>query len=71
MEPAYIVKPFLRADLNPPVPGSAKDKMLRGELYHAFAPDIIKERQRCTYACNRLNSAGETSRRKQIELWRE
>ncbi|OJJ85037.1 uncharacterized protein ASPGLDRAFT_65834 [Aspergillus glaucus CBS 516.65] len=33
-----------------------KEKMLRGELYHAFIPDLIAARFRCKQACNRFNS---------------
>ncbi|KAI9789659.1 MAG: hypothetical protein M1833_002276 [Piccolia ochrophora] len=47
-----------------------REKMLRGELYHAFSPALIKARTRCTHACNRLNNAGEVTRRRQVELWR-
>lgn len=50
-----------------------KQKMLRGELYHAFTPELIAERDRCAQALKRYNSAsaGEVSRRRQVELWRE
>ncbi|KAI9675406.1 MAG: hypothetical protein M1817_001310 [Caeruleum heppii] len=50
---------------------SEKDKMLRGELYHAFSPDLVRDRARCTQACNRFNNAGEVSRRRLVELWRD
>lgn len=46
-------------------------RMLRGELYHAFLPELTSKRNRCHHACHRFNQAGEASRRKQIELWRE
>lgn len=45
--------------------------MLRGELYWSFTPQLIKARDRCRYACDRFNDAGEVSRRKLVELWRE
>lgn len=51
-----------------------KEKMLRGELYRAFTPELIAARGRCEQAYKRFNSAslnGEISRRRQIELWRE
>ncbi|KAK8253404.1 hypothetical protein IWZ00DRAFT_188300 [Phyllosticta capitalensis] len=48
-----------------------KGKMLRGELYYAFTPKLTAERQRCQHACKRYNNAGEVSRRKLVELWRD
>ena len=48
-----------------------KEKMLRGELYHAFTPELIRERQRCANACKRFNNAKEGSRRELVGLWRE
>lgn len=48
-----------------------KDKMVRGELFLAFTPDIIAARARCKYACDRFNAPGEVPRRRLIELWRE
>jgi hypothetical protein len=48
-----------------------KQKMLKGELYHAFTPELIAERRRCELACARFNNAGDVSRRKRVELWRE
>ncbi|RMJ22461.1 hypothetical protein PHISP_06674 [Aspergillus sp. HF37] len=50
---------------------SEKDKMLRGELFLAFTPDLIAARTRCKHACNRFNAAGEVPRRRLIELWRD
>jgi hypothetical protein len=46
-------------------------RMLRGELYHAFMPELTAKRKRCHHAANRFNCAGEASRRKLVELWRE
>ncbi|KAL9125246.1 MAG: hypothetical protein Q9217_005522 [Psora testacea] len=46
-------------------------RSLRGELYYAFAPDLTADRLRCKHACNRYNNAGEISRRRQVELWRD
>ncbi|EEH37104.1 acetyltransferase [Paracoccidioides lutzii Pb01] len=48
-----------------------RERMLRGELYHAFTPDLVAARARCKWACKRFNDSGEVSRRRQIELWRE
>ncbi|KAI9843633.1 MAG: hypothetical protein M1837_006215 [Sclerophora amabilis] len=48
-----------------------KEKMLRGELYHAFSPALIADRARCAHACTRYNNAGEVSRRRLVELWRD
>ncbi|KAF7115387.1 hypothetical protein CNMCM5793_002203 [Aspergillus hiratsukae] len=50
---------------------SEKEKMLRGELYYAFTPDLIAARTRCKHACQRFNDAGDVSRRRQIELWKD
>ncbi|KIN07427.1 hypothetical protein OIDMADRAFT_16139 [Oidiodendron maius Zn] len=46
-------------------------RMLRGELYHAFRPELTAKRNRCHSACNRLNNAGDAHRRRLVELWRE
>ena len=48
-----------------------KEKMLRGELFIAFSPELLAERDRCKYACLRFNEAGEVPRRRLVELWRE
>ncbi|KAF2270257.1 maltose O-acetyltransferas-like protein [Lojkania enalia] len=48
-----------------------KQKMLRGELYHAFTPELVAARARCKHACARYNTAGEVSRRRLTELWRD
>ncbi|MCJ1479896.1 hypothetical protein MMC06_000050 [Schaereria dolodes] len=48
-----------------------KRKALNGELYHAFTPELVRERRRCAHACHRFNTAGEVSRRRIVELWRE
>lgn len=44
-------------------------RSLRGELYHAFTPELVAARRRCAEACNAYNNAGFVSRRKQVELW--
>ena len=48
-----------------------KQKMLRSELYYAFTPELVAARARCKHACARYNNAGEVSRRRLTELWRE
>lgn len=48
-----------------------KQRMARGELYHAFSPELVTERARCKHACARYNNAGEVPRRKLTELFRE
>lgn len=48
-----------------------KEKMLRGELNHAFVPELVTARSRCKQACNRFNNAEDVSRRRQVELWKE
>ncbi|KAK1141492.1 hypothetical protein N8T08_009032 [Aspergillus melleus] len=45
--------------------------MLRGELYCAFTPDLIVARARCSRATRRFNNAGDVSRRRLAELWKE
>ncbi len=44
---------------------------LAGELFHAFVPELTAARSRCKHACNRYNTVGEVTRRRQIELWRD
>ncbi|KAH7408519.1 maltose O-acetyltransferase-like protein [Phaeosphaeria sp. MPI-PUGE-AT-0046c] len=48
-----------------------KQRMARGELYHAFTPELTAERARCKHACARYTNAGEVSRRKLAELFRD
>ena len=48
-----------------------KGKMLRGELYTAFNPGLLRDRQVCHAKVQRYNSAGDISRRKRVEMWRE
>jgi hypothetical protein len=48
-----------------------KQRKEKGELYYAFAPELIAERARCKRACARYNNAGDVSRRKLTELFRE
>ncbi|KAL4764954.1 sugar O-acetyltransferase [Aspergillus foveolatus] len=53
------------------MPESEKEKMLRGELFRAFTPELTAERTRCRHACTRFNTAGEVSRRRLIELYKD
>ncbi len=46
-------------------------RMLRGELFHGFSPDLVAARRRCGQAVGRLNRAGELSRRQVAEFWKE
>ncbi|PMD66717.1 uncharacterized protein K444DRAFT_124711 [Hyaloscypha bicolor E] len=47
-------------------------RMKRGELYYAFTPALIAQRERCKKACNRLNQeTGDASRRRRLELWKD
>jgi hypothetical protein len=48
-----------------------REKMLRGELFVSFTPDLIAARNRCKYAYTRYNNAGEVPRRRLVELWKE
>ncbi|CAI7648198.1 unnamed protein product [Penicillium manginii] len=49
-----------------------REKMLRGELFCAFTPDMVAARARCKYACNRFNNTSdEVPRRRLIEMWRD
>lgn len=46
-------------------------RMERGELYYAFTPRLVEARKRCARVVNRMNNAGELSRREMAEFWRE
>jgi hypothetical protein len=49
-----------------------RQKMIRGELYHAFTPELIAARAKGKAAMRRYNAAvGEVSRREEVRLWRE
>ncbi|CAN9273560.1 unnamed protein product [Alternaria alternata] len=48
-----------------------KQRMARGELYHAFTPELTAERARSRQACTRYSNAGDVSRRKLTELFRD
>jgi hypothetical protein len=46
-----------------------KSKMLRGELYHAFHPVLVSEREACFRRCHNYNTASSPSRLERINLW--
>ncbi|KAJ5668956.1 Maltose/galactoside acetyltransferase [Penicillium macrosclerotiorum] len=46
------------------------EKMLRGELFCSFTPEMVAARARCRTAYTRFNKTEETSRRRLVELWR-
>ncbi|TGO58826.1 hypothetical protein BOTNAR_0174g00170 [Botryotinia narcissicola] len=46
-------------------------KMMNGELYYAFVPNLIEKRNRCHWACKRFNNAADAPRRKLAEMWRD
>ncbi|KEQ70879.1 trimeric LpxA-like protein [Aureobasidium namibiae CBS 147.97] len=48
-----------------------KARSLRGELYHAFTPELVAERRRCARACTAYNKAEGITRRQQVELWKD
>lgn len=45
-------------------------KAQRGELYHAFVPELEAARDRCAAACDAFNDNRDQSRRTVISLWR-
>lgn len=45
-------------------------RMLNGELYYAFNPDLIAARSRCAHAVHKFNDARDTTRRHSVKLWR-
>jgi hypothetical protein len=46
-------------------------KALRGELYHAFGPEMTWARRRSAIACKKYNAAEDPTRREQVAMWRE
>jgi hypothetical protein len=48
-----------------------KRRMLAGELYHAFVPELIAARRRCELARAHFNTARDVTRRQSIVLWKE
>ncbi|KAK6535250.1 Maltose acetyltransferase [Orbilia ellipsospora] len=71
-----------RVPPQPPLPqrfsSTEKERMLNGELFHAFTPELIEERERCRAACWRFNNAAnptlcisrEEKLRLQMEIFR-
>lgn len=45
-------------------------KAQRGDLYHAFVPELVAARDRCAAACNTFNDNRDQSRRTVVKLWR-
>ena len=48
-------------------------RMLAGEFYYAWTPDLTADRQRCkaaTRAFNERCTSGNASRRELVELWK-
>ncbi|KAF3936372.1 hypothetical protein ABW19_dt0200231 [Dactylella cylindrospora] len=66
-KPPTQASPFSgpRVPPQPPLPqrfsSTEKERMLNGELYHAFTPELIEERERCKAACWRFNNAANPS----------
>ena len=50
-----------------------KQRMLAGELYHAFTPELVAERARCRAALRTYNAAAGTDapRRELVRQWQE
>ncbi|KAF2150710.1 trimeric LpxA-like protein [Myriangium duriaei CBS 260.36] len=46
-------------------------RSLRGELYHAFAPDMLADRMRCARNLKAFNNSDDETRRGQTALWRK
>jgi hypothetical protein len=53
-------------------PSENKQRMLRGDMYIAFTPELGADRDRCKKALRAFNAAsGVSSRRELVRLWRE
>lgn len=59
--------PTLHMDLNSV---TEWQKAQNGELYHAFVPELLAARDRCSAACNAFNDNRDQKRRTLVELWR-
>ncbi|KAK5015828.1 hypothetical protein LTR39_002405, partial [Cryomyces antarcticus] len=47
-------------------------RALRGELYYASTPEMVRLRKRCSEACRRYNSATDAlTRRQMVKMWRD
>ncbi|KAK1752841.1 galactoside O-acetyltransferase [Echria macrotheca] len=50
-----------------------RKRMLAGELYYSFTPDLVADRRRCKAACleyNTYSTSGVASRRQVVEAWK-
>ncbi|KAJ4345560.1 uncharacterized protein N0V89_011693 [Didymosphaeria variabile] len=45
-------------------------KMLRGQQYYSFGPEMTWARRRCAIACRKYNAAEDPTRREQVAMWR-
>jgi len=55
-------------------PVENRRRMLAGELYYSFTPDLVADRRRCKAACleyNMASTSGTASRRQVVELWKK
>ncbi len=50
---------------------SEKEKMLRGELYHAEGPELVADRQRADRLLRAYNATGADERERRLEMLRE
>ena len=50
---------------------SEKEKMLAGELYNSFTPELIEERERASKLFSKLNQLGKATREQREELLRK
>ena len=48
-----------------------KQNMMRGDLYIAFTPELVKDRAKCKAALRAYNAAEGRSRRETVHLWRQ
>ncbi len=55
-------------------PVENRRRMLAGELYYSFTPDLVADRRRCKVNCTQYNlhsTSGEAPRRQLVELWKK
>ncbi|KAL2890612.1 putative acetyltransferase [Ceratocystis lukuohia] len=43
-------------------------RMVAGEMYYSFTPEMLASRSRCAKACKRYNTAGDTNRRGRVMM---
>ena len=48
--------------------GQEKDRMIRGELYYAFDPELIADRLRASLLCERFNATSATQDAERREI---